>query len=92
MMDEEGCVEHEDHLRLLLMDGVEEDGGLDSSNPPLGQNLNATSNGSSNDPFMRSKQKKKERELNEFRRKQMTLLHVRNLIGIMLGSSLFVFD
>ena len=69
MMDKEGCVEHEDHFRLLLIDDIGEDGGLDSSNPHLGQNLNATGNGSSTDPVMQRKQKQKEPELNEFRRK-----------------------
>ncbi|KAL7540409.1 hypothetical protein ACHAXR_010086 [Thalassiosira sp. AJA248-18] len=85
MMDEEGCMEHEDYLRSLITDGALEDGGLDGSN--LGQNRNGTTT----DPFMRSKQKKKERELNEVRQKQKTLITVRNLIGIVTLASPFVF-
>jgi len=86
MMDEEGCVEHEDYLRSLLADGVvRDDGDPDDTTPPIGQN-------STTDPFTRGKQKKKERELHEYLRKQKTLLYVRYLIGIVALASLFAFD
>ncbi len=75
-MGKEGCVEHEEYLRLLLADSILGGGqGLGSANPSPCQNSNANSN-SLTDPFMQGKQKKKEWKLNEFLRKQKTLQHV----------------
>ena len=55
MMDEEGCVEHEDYLRSMLADGVvRDDGDPDDTTPHIGQN-------SRMDLSMRGKQKKKKR-------------------------------
>jgi len=89
MMDEEGCVEHEDYLKSLIANGVGESGGSNSSDAPLGQN---NGSGATNDPFMRSKLEKKERELNEVRRKQQTLIFIRNMMGIVTIASLAAFD
>ena len=76
MMEEEGCVEHEDYLRSLIADGVVEgDRGLGGAKSPPCQNSNANSN-LSEDLFIWGKQKRKERELNEFFRKQKTLQHI----------------
>ena len=97
--DEEGCMEHEEYLRLVLSDAADEiegdgggggGGGIDhhGSNDNVNGSNNATT---STDPFMRSKQKKKERERNEAKRKQRTLLSVRNLIGLTALASLFIF-
>ena len=86
-MDEEGQHEHEDYLRSLLAGEAGGDDDQDSAHPPLGQNVNG-----STDPFMRSKQKKKEREQNEARRKQTTICAARNAIGVVTLASLFVFD
>jgi len=88
VMDEEGCVEHEEYLKSLLAGEAGGEGDQDGSHPPLGQN----GNGSTTDPFMQSKQKKKEREQNELRTKQRALFAVRNLIGVVTIASLFVFD
>jgi hypothetical protein len=76
-MDEEGRVEHEAYLSSLLRtdDGEAGDDG----------------HGTVADPFTRSKHKKKERLLDEFRRKQKTLLSLRSLLGIVLLLSLWVF-
>ena len=87
--DEEATVEHEEYLRSLLSEDELGTEGGDSTHPP-------TSNGSSTssptaDPFMRSRQKKKDRERAEARRKQRTLLFVRNLIGAVTLISLFFF-
>ena len=90
MMDEEGCVEHEDYLKSLLPDdnAGADDGSLDAFNQS-----SLSQNGSDGliDPFMRSKQKKKEREQNEVRRKQKTLLSIRNLMGLVTAASFLVF-
>jgi len=87
-LDEEGCVEHEEYLRSLLAEEIGEEGERDDSSHhhPLDQN-----NGN-DDPFMRSKQKKKDRERNEGRRKQKTLLYIRNTIAIVTLASLFVLN
>jgi len=89
VLDEEGCVEHEEYLRSLLSEDELGAEGGDSTH-------SSTSNGSStssptSDPFMRSRQKKKDRERAEARRKQRTLLFVRSLIGAVTLISLFVF-
>jgi hypothetical protein len=44
------------------------------------------------DPFMRGKQRKKEREIEEVMRKQQTLLTIRNAIGAVAIASFFMFD
>ena len=44
------------------------------------------------DPIALGKQRKRERELNEARRKRKTLLSLRNLMGMVTFASLFVFD
>lgn len=82
MLDEEGGAEHENYLRSVLAD---EDGGPDGAT-----NCNAID--SATDPFVRSKQKKKERERQEFLRKQRTLRSVRNLMGLVVLASLFAFS
>ena len=87
--DEEATVEHEEYLRSLLSEDELGAEGGDSTH-------SSTSNGSRTssptaDPFMRSRQKKKDRERAEARRKQRTLLFVRNLIGAVTLISLFVF-
>eukprot|EP00581_Thalassiosira_minuscula_P015147 CAMPEP_0183714204 /NCGR_PEP_ID=MMETSP0737-20130205/8818_1 /TAXON_ID=385413 /ORGANISM="Thalassiosira miniscula, Strain CCMP1093" /LENGTH=839 /DNA_ID=CAMNT_0025943111 /DNA_START=45 /DNA_END=2564 /DNA_ORIENTATION=+ len=87
MMDEEGCVEHEEYLQSVLLDNNGEDGSMDSSN-----NGETSSSLSTADPFMRSKLKKKERERDEFLRKQKTLFSLRNWIGITFVTSMVVFD
>ena len=90
-LDEEGCVEHEEYLQSLLS---EDEAGGDE----VGEQNNGSShhgNGSlapPTDPFARGKQKKKEREQNEAQRKQKTLLYIRNAIGTMVVTSLFVFN
>ena len=76
-LDEEGQVEHEEYLSSLLRaNGDGESDGLSSAN----------------DPFAQGKQRKRERILNEFRKKRKTLLSLRNLIGVLLLMSLFAFQ
>ena len=89
MLDEEACVEHEEYLRSLLLQEDE----LMQSNGSGGDPGNASqqSLSSHTDPFMRSKQKKKERELNEARRKQKTMLLIQGLLGVVSLTSLFIF-
>ena len=91
--DEEGRLEHEEYLRLVLNadDEINGDGGGSGSTDGSNDNVNGSNTTTSTDPFMRSKQKKKERERNEAKRKQRTLLLVRNLIGFTALASLFVF-
>jgi len=89
MLDEEGCVEHESYLRSLLTEEVQS-GEEDQNGTSLAENGNAAS--STADPFERGRQRKKERELKEARRKEKTLLSIRNMLGAILVVSLFVFD
>ena len=87
-MDEEGCMEHEDYLTSLL---AVENGGDEVI--VVGDNSSHRSPSRSNnrqasyDPI-----RKKERDRIESYRKQKTLLHIRNLIGVVTLLSLFVFD
>ena len=88
VLDEEASTDHEEYLRSLLSE--------DELGAEIGDSTHSsTSNGSSasptSDPFMRSRQKKKDCEKAEARRKQRTLLFVRNLIGAVTLISLFVF-
>ena len=89
-LDEEGCVEHQEYLQSLLSE--DEAGGEEVGEQNGSSHHGNGSLASSTDPFARGKQKKKEREQNEARRKQKTLLYIRNAIGIMVVASLFVFN
>ncbi len=88
--DEEGCIEHEDYLRSLLADddNVEKEGEEDGTHSSHNQN----GNGSMIDHVAQGKKKKREREMNEARHKQRTLIFIRNLIGLTSFASLLVFD
>lgn len=92
-MDEEGRLEHEDYLGSLLAVEVGGEGGNDddTSRQIPGQN---SGNGSlaTHDPIAVGKRRKRERELDDARLKQRTLLWVRNLIGTVSLASLLVFD
>ena len=88
--DEEAIIEHEDHLRSLLSDDELGEERGDSTHSSTSSNGSSTSSPTS-DPFMRSRQKKKDREKAEARRKQKTLLFVRNMIGAVTLISFFVF-
>jgi hypothetical protein len=46
----------------------------------------------STDPFVRGKERKKEREMEEVLRKQQTLKLIRNLTGMMAAASMLLFD
>jgi hypothetical protein len=87
--DEEGCAEHKDYLRSLLADENEDDVEVDNGgeNPSLCQNGNRTMI----DQVAQGRKKKREREMNEARQKQKTLLFVRNLLGMVTFASLLVF-
>ena len=92
-MDEEGRAEHEDYLGSLLDVEVGGAGGVDNdtSRQIPGQD---SGNGSlaTHDPIAVGKRRKRERELNDARRKQRTLLSVRNLIATVSLASPLVFD
>lgn len=79
--------------RTLLMEREMAELSLSSHSPIVGHELgNGGAAEEIIDPFTRSKQKKKERELDEVRRKQKTLLSIRNLIGVITIASLYAFD
>lgn len=69
---------------------------MDGENPVMhlesGEELEAISDGDGvTDPFMRGKQRKKEREMEEVLRKERTLRSIRNLTGIMAAASMLLF-
>ncbi|KAL7465015.1 hypothetical protein ACHAXS_005344 [Conticribra weissflogii] len=87
--DEHG--EHGEHgdWRTLLVEGalprdIDVSSGYDNENGNDGDHIA--------DPFARSKRKKKERELDEVRRKYKILLSIRNLLGFIALSSFYVFN
>lgn len=89
--DEEGRVEHEDYLRSLL---AEDDVFVGVEAEEVGNFPSKIQNGSGPtiDHVMQGKKKKKARDMNDARRKQKTLLIVRNLILMVTVASLVVFE
>jgi len=84
-------------LSLLLENGQDGIDGILMSLPrnrdeENGNALNGDNNATRPDPFTRSKEKKKEREMEEMRRKYKTLSSIRNLIGLVTVLSFIFFD
>lgn len=95
--DEEGCAEHEDYLQSLLLEDEDEndDLGCDGVDGEVnGVNLSFPQNGNSLiiNHIADGRKKKIEREMNESRQKQKSLLFVRNFIGVVTVASLLVFN
>lgn len=89
VLDEEASRDHEEYLRSLLSEDELGAEGGDSTHSST-SNSSSTSSPTA-DPFMRSRQRRGNRERAEALRKQKTLLFVRNLIGVVTLVSLFVF-
>jgi len=85
-------------LSLLLESGQDGIDGILMSMPGSGDvengnnALDRDSTTSTTDPFARSKAKKKEREMEEMRRKHKTVESIRNLIGLVTVLSFLFFD
>ena len=77
-------------LSLLLESGEDGIDGILMSLPGSGDDVE--NNADTADPFARSREKKKEREMEEMRRKHKTLTSIRNLIGIITVLSFLFFD
>lgn len=87
-LSREGVVagNNDDWRSLLVMEGVRDDVASDDQEEGIDTKETTT------DPFVRSKQKKMERELEEVRRKQRTLISICSLIGIVMLASVVAFD
>ncbi|KAL3790312.1 hypothetical protein HJC23_002938 [Cyclotella cryptica] len=87
MLSSNEIVDIEDNTPLRL-EGGEDVGDVSSQN----SQVSCITDSVTEDAIMTGKRRKKERELDEVRRKQRTLLFIRNLIGLSAVTSAFLFD